>query len=369
MNSSIKIAGTVFIRSFYLENASFFLLVLGIAGGFMRDVEHVALAEFFVSRIYLLLIPYAFWILYGFKILRFNATCLQKPENQFFYQLIFFSRSSQFLISGLVVVTQLVPALLYGFFLIATAAKYSLYDSLMVIVGCLGSLALVLVFHVNRLIRKPNQDKRTSSFIRMINRLIVRPYPLFSIEWLSRKKTLMLLGTKVFCILILLAVSKLYTTDQYDLRLMGMALTIVVGASAQIMFEIHRFDNYHFALARQLPIPFVRRMGYLLLTVILILIPEAGILVTYYPAELSSIEMVEGLLFLVAGLVFWYGLLYRRDIEQEVLTKIVFACTMLAIVLILFKVPLWGLATIAFLLAVFWSQKHYYRFEYSSTTL
>jgi len=182
LNKTITLANKVFVRSFYLENASFFLLALGIAGGFMRDVEHIAMAEFFVSQVYLVLIPFSVWTLYGLKILNFNTTCLRKPENQFFYQLLFFSTGSRFLICGLIVTVQFSPALLYGFFLIATAVKYNLYASLFMIIGGLGSLGLALTFHFNKLIQYPDQDKKTSRFIRRINQAIIRPYPLFSIE-------------------------------------------------------------------------------------------------------------------------------------------------------------------------------------------
>ncbi|HEY3402957.1 MAG TPA: hypothetical protein VGK59_06200 [Ohtaekwangia sp.] len=368
MNTPVTIASKVFIRTFYLENASFFLLVLGVAGGFMRDVEHIALAEFFVRKPYLVLIPFAFWILYGFKILSFNTACLEKPQNQFFYQLVFFSRGIRFMISGLIILTQFMPAILYGFFLMATAVKHTVYDSFFVVIGSLIVPVLALVIQFMRLIHNPDQGKKTSLLIRKMNRTIIRPYPLFAIEWLSRKKTLMLLGTKAFGVLMLLAVAKLYTTGEYDFRLMGMALTVISGASAQLMFEIHRFDNHHFALVRQLPITCWKRISSLLVSILFLILPEAGIFITYYPADLSSPEMIQGIVFFVTILFFWYALLYRKNMDQEAFMKIVFWESMLIFVLILFRVPVWGIACVAFLAAVFRMSTYYYRFEYGTTT-
>jgi len=179
----------------------------------------------------------------------------------------------------------------------------------------------------------------------------------------------MLIGTKVFGMLILLAVSKLYTTDHYDFRLMGMALVIVTGAGAQIMFEIHKFENYHFHLLRQLPIPVWRRISYVMISTMILMIPEAGIIISYFPNDLSFSELIQGLVFLITGLLFWYAFLFRKDQEQEAFMKIVFAFSLSGIVLTLFAVPLWGLAAITFLMSTFWWNKFYYRFEYSSTTL
>jgi hypothetical protein len=67
LNTTVKPLMKLFVRVFYQENATFFLFVVGLAGGFMSDVEHTALAQFFISKIYLIAIPASFWILYAIK--------------------------------------------------------------------------------------------------------------------------------------------------------------------------------------------------------------------------------------------------------------------------------------------------------------
>ncbi len=88
----------VLVREFYREHAVFFLMVVGLAFGFMSKVEHMFLAEFFISMPVVTLIPVGLWVVYTARIVSFNARILRQDENGFSLQPDF--RFSPFAYSG-----------------------------------------------------------------------------------------------------------------------------------------------------------------------------------------------------------------------------------------------------------------------------
>ena len=81
----MRVLNAILVREFYLANSGFFLLVVAIAGGFMRGYEHIALAEFFISTPMVLCIPLTVWILYALKVANFNGERLSLQENEFVF--------------------------------------------------------------------------------------------------------------------------------------------------------------------------------------------------------------------------------------------------------------------------------------------
>ena len=71
MTHLIYILNRVWTIAFYKTNASFFLVVLGFAAGFMRGPDHIALAESFIASPILLLIPIGVWMAYAMKVTYF----------------------------------------------------------------------------------------------------------------------------------------------------------------------------------------------------------------------------------------------------------------------------------------------------------
>ena len=68
----------VLVKEFYRINAGFFLIVVGICFGFLRDIEHLALARYFTSAPVYLLIPFSVWLLYALKIIAFNDSSFRR---------------------------------------------------------------------------------------------------------------------------------------------------------------------------------------------------------------------------------------------------------------------------------------------------
>ena len=347
MTSSLKVFARIYIKPFYAENASFFLVVIGLAGGFMSGVEHKALAEFFISSPSTALIPVLIWVLYAVKVVNFNVGASQRKENEFIFSHSLYPLTRQYADLIFILFNQIAPAILYGLFLSITAIKNAAIAQLAIIL-----LGLILIiagasYLLKRKLANPNAEQKIWVVDQVLNKIFVRPYPIFIIEWLSRKKTFLLISTMVFCSILLFGVLMLYTTDEYDFRLLQMAVVIVASANVQLIQEIHYFETFHFSIIAQQPLSFIKRVSYLLPVFLFLSFPQLALLIRYFPNSLNSLLIIEHVAFFIGYSFFLYGILYRKQHTQDETMRFAFASALLLFVLTLFSVPLW-LITIAF---------------------
>lgn len=363
MSAVITILNKVFVREFYRANATFFLLVIGLAGGFMRSQDHIALAEFQVSSPFLLLIAVSVWVLYVFKITTFNSKLLKRSENEFvFYAAILPLRQHFTLLLG-VLTLQLVPVFAYALFLIVTAAKHGLYQSIVLVVLACAVLLLASTVHLFWSLRHPHRERKTSALERYIHKRVTKPYPLFFPEWILRRAPLLLIGTKIFAALLLFGVAQLYKYDTYDARLMGMAVVLAFSANVNLVWEMHRFDNVHFGINRNLPISLSTRLRYFLLTLFLLTLPEAGLLLNHFSATVAWQHILLALLAGWSICLFFYTWLFKNVKEQDQLMSVVFFTCMGLVVLVLFGMPVWLLIAVTTGASLYGWKKYYYAYE------
>jgi hypothetical protein len=368
VNRTLAILQKVIVRTYYIENTSFFLLTVGLAFGFMSGVEHRALAALFISSPFTMLIPIGVWTMYTLKVINFNSSLLSRNENEFIFYFILYPTWPKRLMVWSMACMQLIPAWLYGFFLISQALQYSMYLSMVLTLVALLVLCLLIAIVLYHNLHHPNREKKISAWRRFLNRHVTRPYPTFALEWVSRHNPAMMIGTKLFASAILFGILQLYYTDTYDFRLLALGTIIATGISAQIIGEVHRFDTFHFTLPLQLPISFTRRFFTTLACLALIFLPESGIIITYFPTYLSPVLIVESIVCLWAVSFFWYAMLYQKARTADTHSKIVFASTMIWIVIALFSTPLWVIASVNIIGGYWLWTKHYYRFEAVSSS-
>lgn len=366
MSIIFSILQRVLVREFYRANAGLFFLVIGIGAGFMRSYEHVALAEFFSASPILMLVPILVWTIYTFNVMKFNRDVLKRNENEFIFHITLLPPSQKWIALFVALFYQLLPAILYGIFLMAFAIKNDFKDTLLMIIASLLLLIFVGSFALSYSLHNPNQEKKTGALTKFLNVSFTKPYPLFFPEWIARREPLMFLGTKVFSSLILLGVTQLYKTDVYDLRLLGLGVVIAFSAQVVLVWEIHRFDNFHFSLNRNLPTPFTQRLFYFLGTLLILIIPELGMIIKNFPAEFDIWSLISSITFALSIPIFFYGLLYIKDLDQEKFTPFVFFFSITWILLVLFKIPLWVIASMNLVVGLICLKKFYYSFEYNS---
>ena len=132
----------ILVREFYRANAGLFFLIIGLGAGFMRSDEHIALAEFFSASPMLMLIPVFIWTIYTFNVIKFNHDILKRKENEFIFHITLLPPSQKWIAIVVTLIYQLLPAILYGIFLMVFAIKNDLIDTLLMIIVSL----LLLLF-------------------------------------------------------------------------------------------------------------------------------------------------------------------------------------------------------------------------------
>jgi hypothetical protein len=208
----------------------------------------------------------------------------------------------------------------------------------------------------------PNQEKHADFLKRTFDNLMAKPYPIIAIEWIARRKTLVFLGFKVFACALLYGAAQLYD-ESYDMRLLCMALTVAMGAQVSMLYELHRFENFHFVLLRQLPIGRFQRIMFTTIVLLALSIPECGIIVSSFPSHLTSTDCVAVLVFGWSLMALQYGFFYCRDRDEAEITPFIFGGVMTYFVLILFRVPIALLAGVNFFFTFWMINKYYYLFE------
>jgi len=368
MKIVLSILGRVIVREFYRANAGLFFLVIGIGAGFMRAYEHIALAEFFSASPILMLVPISIWTIYLLNVLKFNRDILKRKENEFIFHITLLPPSQKW--AGLFVTLfyQLLPITIYGIFLMAFSIRNGFMDTLLMNVLSLLLLIFFGTLALSHALHHPNQEKKTNFLNRFLNVSVTKPYFMFFPEWIARREPLMLFGTKAFACLILLGVTQLYKTDEYDLRLLALGVVIAFAAQVVLVWEMHRFDNFHFSLNRNLPLTLSKRLSQFLIAFVLLVLPELGMTIKNFPVELNGWSLIQSILFAMSIPIFFYGLLYTKDRDQEQMMPFVFFFSIAWILLVLSQVPLWAITSINLIVGITCLKKFYYSFEHISKT-
>jgi hypothetical protein len=362
----MKVLNAIFVREFYLANTGFFLLIVAIAGGFMRSNEHVALAEFFVSTPTVMTIPIVVWTLYTSMVMHFNDERILLDENEFVFCFAFLPKAEQWALAARVAWLQLLPAFLYGSFLCIVAWKHQLFFSILMTCLSCGLLLCATSLRLLSILRNPKQDKNISFISRIVNTRVTKPFPLFFIEWMVRNDFLMMAGTKIFTMLCVFGITELYQTDSYDGRLLALGIIIASTANATCIQALHRFENFHMAFLKALPLSFLKRFAYTLTTMFILAVPEIIVLIRNFPTELPWTSYITNIALLISIQILIYGGLYIKDRNQQDMMTIVFCLGITWFLAVLFKIPTGLIAVGNVVLGLYLWQRFYYSFEYIS---
>jgi hypothetical protein len=352
-----------FAREFFRMNSGFFLLFGTLAFGFMSEIEHRALAQFFVSTSITAMIPSAVWLLYTMMIIRFNRNQLQLDENRFLFNLQFLSTSKQAFLGTAVFSVQFSPALAYAIYLIKNAVTLPTFYSIGIIVAavvlCTVSGSAILFRNLNR----PYRKRTVSRLKGFLDRRYVKPITHFYVEWLLRKDPFMLLATKIFTGAVLLGVCNLYRHEAYDWRLMAMSITLCGIANIVIVFHLVNYEHFFIGWIKNLPLKKSTRLLRLVMIMIFFLLPEFVVLLKNYPSTLNPSRIALDAFFLVSIITFLVGFMHTAAAPLEYFIRKSLWIFVVLIVMILFKIPLTVLAGINTISGGVLFMRHYYLFE------
>ncbi|HEY0770743.1 MAG TPA: hypothetical protein VGD31_10455 [Sphingobacteriaceae bacterium] len=361
-----RIFAKVFVREFYRLNAGFFMIIITLTFGFMSGVEHRALAEFFVASPQLTVIPVAVWAGYTIKVIAFNRQRLFLPENVFLYNFSVLSYRRQLGAALQALFTQLMPAILYGSFLIAIALKNGLIQPVLIVIAALAALHFCAAHLLVLSLRTPIHEPKISAAKRFIDRHMVRPIWWMYLATVLRREPLLFIGTKIFSGLLLFSVMQLYHNESFDSRLLGMAASVAGVANFMLMMHFQLFDLHYFMLVKNLPITLSLRWFRIVVVTVVAVLPEIIVLIKYSPV-LPVTELFFIMLLIPATALVAYALRYFSLVEETTYSRLIFAVAMGHVVLILFRSPMWMVVAADLTTSWLIFRSRYYTFEFPAT--
>ena len=354
----------VFVREFYRLNASFFILVITLAFGFMSGVEHRALAEFFISAPSLAIIPITLWIVYAYKIRVFNKQRLRFPENNFLFHLTLLSSPTRLLLIGTRFALQFAPAIAYSIFLVAMAIKNVNLLSAALISAAIAVILVAFTFIFNYDLAHPATEAKVSKLRSYLNKHTVKPIWWIYVLSIFRQEPFLFLATKAFTGVLLFGVLQLYRHESFDGRLIAMATTVAAASNFSIMQLLHGFDFRSLTLMKNLPLGTTKRWWIILLAATFLMLPEIGVLIQYSEnVSLPSLASAGILIPTMAMLLYSFNFVKFKTAESS--SRLFFGVTVLHITLILFGVPVIVFAATDMLLSYYFFAQRYYSFEIS----
>lgn len=358
-----RILSRVLTVEFYRVNAMFFLVVLGLCFGFMSGREHMALAGFFVSSVWLALIPIGVWAVYVLKVVTYNRIEASGERNRFLYSLPLLGLSRKIPAYIGTATGEMAPVIAYGSFLALMALRSQQVLVCTIILISIPVMIIVVAFRLHQTLLSPLKEQTISKPVRWLDRRFTKPLSWMLSEGVVRSQPGLIYTTKIATCLVLYAATQLYLYDVYDERLYMMAACVVFSANLVLVYQYQRFEIVHLLLTRTLPLTFVRRIATFVLTMVILCFPEIAMLATNLPEYLSTKFYLFAVVFGTSLVLFGYGALYIRDATFDDFTRWIFFVSMALVLLILFSVPVWSLALVQAFLGIYLLYRNYYDFE------
>ncbi len=360
----IKILQKVFIIHFYKVNAGFFLfcfvVLYGVVAPGMLISYHLSLIQGMIQSPSFLGFVIFFWLLYTIKCIDFLLMQLNDPRNSFFFSLHTLSNQQQFFYLLYVHTFIYLPVWGYASIVVIVAAKQGLYGSMFAVIFsniCLMAGAIFLY--------RIRLQKRVFIFtnLKLTTRVIFKKHLFMLPLWfIVNQRKQMLLITKIFSLLMLYAFINLYEPEQYDIRPLLLIMLMIAMAHCTIVLQIRQFEDFFLSFSRNLPISVPKRFVLTNLMFFIFLIPEFLFVWKAFPMHFNIIHYPQLLLLPISTIVFFYSILFMKDIDTDQYFRIVFGVSTILFFIILYN-P--GILLFIFILGLSYIlyNSHFFTFE------
>jgi hypothetical protein len=355
--------GKVFVTQFYRTYASLFLLLIGLAAGFLSGYEHKMMAEYFISSAYLLLIPVAVWLVYTIIVFNFNKITVDGKDVQFLSCFVLLSAAKRCSSSLITITAQFIPVIGYGMFLILIAVQNEQIMMAVTILATLAALLMVSVYIFLRTLQKNNRHDRVNYVHRWIARLWTKPPFTYAVHHLFHSAALPTLGFKAFSLAILYACCHLSASGEYDMRIVAIGATISFSLQLPMIVSWHGFEQSCLSIFRQLPLGVGRRIKNIFGTLILLFVPEIALLAKKVPDAFDWATTMTLTLYAISIPLVLYGYMFVRSRTQEQAVPFGYFLSIALFLLVLAQVPLVVLTSINTTAGLLWYHRHYYSYE------
>jgi len=311
---------------FYRQHAGAFLFLFFILFGIQPSIHdalrtHYAFINGVLTSINFFFVALAWWILYGLKTILFFRSCLQKDAYDFLYHLNAIPAGKRLPHLLKLSVILLAPISGYTILIIGVAIKERLIPTGALVVATVILLHLLTSFVMYYLLEKAKglqQVKRYRFFFSLPKNLFG-----FLLKFIFYRQFLALLLVKT------ISFSCLYFFVRTDASIFEERMLWLLFITMLIAHSIIVFRNFHFLenqlfFYRNLPIPDLSILMYLLGVYIVLLLPEAWALRALMINHEKPGEYVWMILTGPFLLLLLHSLLFTEDMKMEEFLKLLF---------------------------------------------
>jgi len=349
------------VKEYYRQNAIFIFTVMMFAFGFLRGNEHLAIINQALHSPFILSCIFLLWVLYAVKVTFFSLRFLSLKSSEFLYHIRLFPPRKRILAFmnlqfSLVQLTFTYALLMMGKGIVERT-WWAILAILLVNFAMVVAGALVYEYRI----RRPNSRQDVTRSYLSLN--FTTPQFLFYPRYLLTRQTVLLFITKSFTAFVLMGVCYLYPTDAYDIRLISLGCLLAAFSQSVILQHLHFFERMHFDIYKNLPVTSLRWFRNYLLTVAVILLPEAVVLARNFPAGLTLADGLMQFFFLISvTLILLHYQIFVAGNNESGFQAVFFSGLTLAI-LIMFKIPAWLFAGAGLIAAYLILKKRFYEVE------
>jgi hypothetical protein len=340
----MKVLLRTLVQPYYTRNAGFLGVILYLAFGFMRPMDHHALIAAILTSPFLLALTAGLWGLYTLRATIFVRQLLDEPPQRFLLTARLLPRPLRWGGWLLVAIMLLIPVEAYAGWMVQRGIFHQTWVANWIVIGVVTALVAASAGAIDHRIRHP-YPAQTIRFPRP-NWTI--PYTLFYPAFLLRHRPVAFLLTKAVSLGLLIGVCRLYPTDDYDQRLLLIGLMMSVLAYAPICRTFFEFETTWLRVLPNLPFSRFHRLSRYALTYALIWLPELPVLLQNKPQTVSfgymALLWLTGWGWLMVFHVRSYRPNWNPDRWQQ---KLLFGF-LAGLVLIMFGFPAWGWLGVAF---------------------
>jgi len=339
----MKALFTATVTEFFRQRAGMFFVMIAVLFGFLSGREHHAFAVFFLTDRFGMLYLFLVWFAYTLFCIHFLLNLWKQQEYHFVFQTRLWGNKKRLGRFSIIALGFLQPLVFYGIYVFAVAYQAGLLDSAWPIPIYYLLLTSALAIAAEWRIQNPrlavNKKHLTGKW--QLPRPVSWIY--WSIEFLFREKGVTLLICKTGAAIVFVCTLIYYGTDDYDLRLPAIGLSLGYLLNIGLSYELFRWESVVWMWNRSLPLSINRRFLRTMLIHALLILPETLICLRYH--VLSFGDAVQ-LYSLGLGLIMMFHVyLYKKNGLLEDSMQPVLIGFVILTLLILYKIPVLVIAS------------------------
>ncbi|NIJ53186.1 hypothetical protein [Dyadobacter arcticus] len=346
------------VSAFFRQRAGMFFVFLGILFGFLSGAEHHAFAVFFLTGSYGMAYLFGIWLAYTILCAQFLIQTWKLPTYTFVYNARIWPAEIRLIRFALLALGFLQPILFYGIYLISISVQDKILSRLWPVIPFylffIFSIAFIAEWRVRNpvlYVAKTNNSFFKSPFPRPVSWLY------WAIEWMFREKGITMLAGKLGAVLVSVGTMLYYSTDNYDIRLPAVGLSLAYMLNLGISYEFFKWESQVWLWGRSMPVSNARRFLRILAFHAIIILPET--LAAMRNGPLNFVEIIQLYLLGLALITLSHLFFYRKNgIQEDSMGAYLFGFIGLTL-LILYKIPLLMIAGAAIVFSFFVFPKWY----------